>query len=163
MAITSKGWQLAVTVVDNGAQSTTKHYNLRSADATEAAADAAAIIAAFGAITDAVISDYYIKHHYSEDALAYPAAGVQNEDKASITALLTTGGSKKANLKIPAPVIGLFTAASGDGANTVDMSDADLLTYADLFKSGGECYISDGEDLSSLVSGKRISAKSNYG
>lgn len=163
MAITSKGWELSVSLADNGANISTLQYKLRSADATEAATDSAAVIAALNAVTDSVISDYYIKHHYSEDAMAYPAAGVQNEDKASITVLLTTGGGKKANLKIPAPVIGIFTAASGGGANVVDMSDADLVTYLNLFKSTGECYISDGEDLSAGVSGKRISAKSNYG
>ncbi len=163
MAITSKGWELSVSLADNGANISTLQYKLRSADATEAATDTAAVIAALDAITDSVISDYYTKEHFSEDAMAYPAVGVQNEDKASITCLLTTGGGKKANLKIPAPVIGIFTAASGGGANTVDMSDVDLTTYLDMFKSTGECYISDGEDLSAGISGKRISAKSNFG
>jgi len=163
MALVSMGWFLSATLVDNGANVTTLQFALRSADATEAATDSAAVIAALDAVTDSVISDYYIKNRYSENALAYPAAGIENENKASITALLAGAGNKKANIKIPAPVIGLFTAASGGGANVVDLSDADLVTYTDLFRSGNECYISDGEDLSALVSGKRISAKANYG
>ena len=163
MVLVTQGWWLAATLVDNGANSSTLQYQLRSADATEAAADASAVISALNSITDAVISDYYIKHKYSENALVYPAAGVQNEDKASITVLLSGGGNKKGNLKIPAPVIGVFTAASGGGANVVDMSDVDLNIYLDLFKTASECYISDGEDLVSGVSGKRISAKSNFG
>ncbi len=163
MVLASQGWFLSVTLVDNGANVTTLQFALRSADATTAATDSSAIVLALGDITDSVISDYYIKHKYSETVLVYPAAGVENENKASITVLLAGAGNKKANIKIPAPVIGVFTAASGGGANTVDMSDVDLVTYLDLFKAGAECYISDGEDLVSGVSGKRISAKSNYG
>lgn len=163
MALVSQGWFLSVTMVDNGANVTTMQFALRSADAAAAATDSAAVIAALDACTDAVISDYYIKNKYSENSLAYPAAGIENENKASITVLLAGAGNKKANLKIPAPVIGLFTASSGGGANVVDMSDAALVTYLALFESGNECYISDGEDLVAGVSGKRISAKSNYG
>ncbi|MEE9580991.1 MAG: hypothetical protein V3V74_06735 [Nitrosomonadaceae bacterium] len=163
MSLNTQGWFLAVTLVDNGAGSVTLQYKMRSADATEAATDAAAIIAALDAVTNAVIADYYIKHKYSESALTYPAAGIENKDKASITILLAGDGSKKANLKIPAPVIGLFTDTEGGGANVVDMSDAALVTYMDLFKSGQECYISDGEDLSKGVSGKRIGSKTNFG
>ncbi len=163
MALVDMGWFASVTVVDNGANVTTLQYALRGATAVDALADANAVLAAFQAVTDAVVSDWYLKNKFSENALAYPAAGIENENKASITCLLTGAGNKKANLKIPAPVIGIFTAASGGGANVVDMSDADLVTYLDLFKSTGECYISDGEDLSAGVSGKRISAKSNYG
>lgn len=163
MALVDMGWFLAVTLVDNGANVTTLQFALRDATAAGAETDALAVLAALAAITNSVISDRYLKNKFSENALAYPAAGVENEDKASITCLLAGAGNKKANLKVPAPVIGLFTAASGGGANVVDLSDADLVTYTDLFKSGAECYISDGEDLVSLVSGKRISAKSNYG
>lgn len=163
MVLASQGWFLAITLVDNGANVSTLQFAMRSADATEAATDASVIVLALAAISGSVISDYYIKHKYSETVLVYPGAGVENEDKASITCLLAGAGNKKANLKVPAPVIGLFTAASGGGANVVDMSDVDLNTYLDLFKAGAECYISDGEDLVSGVSGKRISAKSNYG
>lgn len=163
MVLASQGWFLAVTLLDNGGNVSTLQFALREPLEPGAAADAAAVVLALGALTNAVISDWYLKHKYSETVLVYPGEGVENENKASITVLLAGAGNKKANLKIPAPVIGLFSAASGGGANTVDMSDADLLTYLDLFKDGAECYISDGEDLVSGVSGKRISAKSNYG
>ncbi len=163
MALTTNGWWLQVTLIDNGGNVTTKRYELRSADATAAAADSAAVLAALDAITDSVVSAYRYGEEFLESAFAYPAAGVENENKASITALLDTNGAKKANIKIPAPVIGIFQNPTGPGANIVDVLDAALVTYGDLFKTGNECYISDGEDLDSLVSGKRISAKSNNG
>ena len=163
MALTTNGWWLTSTLVDNGGNVTTKRYDLRASDATTAATDVAAIIAAPNAITDSVMSGYRYGEEFIEDSFAYPAAGVENENKASITCLLTTGGAKKANLKIPAPVIGIFVDTTGPSANVVDVTNAALLTYAALFESGGEAYISDGEDLDSLISGKRISAKSNNG
>jgi len=154
---------MTCTLVDNGGNVTTKRYELRSADATEAAADTAAIIAALNAVTNAVMSSYRYGEEFKENAFAFPAAGIENEDKASITCLLTTSGAKKGNLKIPAPVIGIFQGASGPSANIVDIGDTDLGTYADLFKTGGEAFISDGEDLDEMMSGKRISAKSQNG
>jgi len=163
MSLDSNGWWLRCSLADNGANITTKRYQLTSATAAEAATDVAAIIAALNAITDAVMVSYAYGEEFVESAVSYPAAGIENENQASITALLTTGGGKKANFKIPAPVIGIFVAASGSSANVVDISDTDLGTYAALFESGGEAYISDGEILDSLMSGKRISAKSNNG
>lgn len=163
MALAHVWYELTVTLADNGANITTKRYRLRSADFTLAVTDSAAIISALDAITNSVIVGYRINDVWHEGTVVYPADGVENENKASLTVLLTTGGGKKANLKVPAPVIGIFQGASGYKANIVDASDADLNTYIDLFKSGAECFVSDGEDLEDLMSGKRISAKKNFG
>lgn len=163
MALVTNGWWLTCSLKDNGGNTTTKRYQLRSADAATAVTDAAAIIAALNAVTNSVMSAYRYGEEFLENAFAYPAQGVENEDKASITVLLTTSGAKKANLKIPAPVIGLFVAPTGPSANVIDIADADLVTYSELFETGAEAYISDGEDLDSIISGKRISAKSNRG
>lgn len=163
MALVANGYGLSISLVDNGGNVSTLKYDLTSADHAAALVDGAAIVSALAAITNAVISQWVIHTRYAEDAFAYPAAGVENEDKASITVLLDGLGNKKANVKIPAPVIGIFTAATGLGANIVDISDTDLLTYLAIFEDGGEAYISDGETMDMPLTGKRISAKSNYG
>jgi len=162
MALVADGFLLAVTLVDNGGNEGTMRYDLRSADHATALTDTAAIIAALNALTNAVIRRYAIHTKYRENAFAYPAAGVELEDKASLSVSLD-GVDKRANLKIPAPVIGMFAASSGPGANVVDVLDADTLTYVALFETGAEAYISDGEDVDALLSGKRISSSSNYG
>lgn len=163
MALAHAWFELTVSLADNGANVTTKRYRLRSALIADAVTDSGVIIAALDAITESVIVGYRVNDVWHEGSVVYPAAGIENEDKASITVLLTTGGGKKANLKIPAPVIGIFNDSSGAGANVIDTADADLLTYLACFESGGECYISDGEDLDSVQSGKRISARSLNG
>lgn len=162
MALVADGFTLNVTVVDNGGNEGTLRYDLRAALYADAVTASSAIIAALNAITNAVIRRYAIHTKFREDAFAYPAAGVELEDKASLSVSLA-GVDKRANLKVPAPVIGMFTAASGPGANIIDVLDADTLTYVALFESGAEAYISDGEDVDALLSGKRISASSNYG
>jgi hypothetical protein len=163
MGLVTNGWRLRVSLADNGANVTTKRYELTAADAATAATDVAAIIAALNAVTNAVIVTYAYGEEFAEETVVYPAAGIENEDKASITCLLTTGGGKKGNLKIPAPVIGIFSSPTGTSANIVDVLDADLITYANLFGVAGEAYISDGEILDSMQSGKRISAGSQRG
>lgn len=162
MALVSRGWFLTMGIVDCGGNQITKTWQLRSADAAAAAIDGAAIRAAFNAITGAVEVAYSIGERFEENSISYPAAGVENENKASLTLLLTTG-NKKANIKIPAPVIGIFMNATGPGANVVDILDVDLNTYTDVFKDAAEAYVSDGEDLDFLLSGKRVHSKSTKG
>lgn len=163
MALVSNGYWLTVSLADNGANVSTKRYQLTAADAATAATDVATILAALANVTDSVIVSYHYGLEYKEETVVYPAAGIENENKASITVLLDTGGGKKANHKIPAPKIGLFVAATGSSANIVDVSDTALTTYMAIFESGNQAYISDGETMASILSGKRISAKNNRG
>ncbi len=162
MAIVSIGWFLTMTMADNGGNQITKTWKLRATDAATADTDAAVIRAAYNAVTNSVEVAYGLGERFQEDSITYPAAGIENEDKASITGLLIAG-NKKANLKINAPVIGMFMNLTGPGANIVDILDTDLNTYTDVFKTGAQAYISDGEDLDTVLSGKRISARSNKG
>ncbi len=161
MALVTQGFWGRVTVVDNGNNRTIKTYELRAVTAAAAATDMLAINAALVAVTDSVISAYSYAERFVENAFAFPASGVQNEDKASVSVIVSD--SKSANLKIPAPVPAMFTGSSGSAANIVDTSNAALITYTDLFRTGNEAYISDGDDLVQVSGGKRISAKSNFG
>jgi len=158
MALVSLGWFLTMTLADNGANQITKTWALQSADAAAAATDAAAIRAAFNAVCDSVEVAYGLGERFEENTITYPAAGINNQDKASITVRLLTG-NKKANLKIPAPKIGIFANETGPGADVVDILDVDLNTYLDVFKTASEAYLSDGEVMEEPLSGKRISAK----
>ena len=158
MAMDSMGWFLTMTLADNGANQVTKTWQLQSADAAAAATDGAAVRAAFNAICDSVEVAYSIGERFQEDTITYPAAGVNNQDKASITVRLLLG-NKKANLKVPAPKIGIFMNATGPGADRVDILDVDLNTYLDVFKTGAEAYLSDGEVMEEPLDGLRISAK----
>lgn len=158
MAIVSRGYFGTMTMADNGANQITKTWQMTAADAATAATDWAVIKAAFNAICDSVEVASSLGERFENDDITYPAAGVNNQDKASITVRLATG-NKKANLKIPAPVIGIFSAATGPAADIVDILDADLNTYLDIFESGGEAYLSDGELMDDPLHGKRISAK----
>ncbi|MCK5613838.1 hypothetical protein KAR91_68875, partial [Candidatus Pacearchaeota archaeon] len=70
---------------------------------------------------------------------------------------------KKANIKVPGPVDALFGAEGTQGFNVLDTDNALILTYHAMFEAAGIVYVSDGEDAETLISGKRISAKSYSG
>lgn len=169
MALTSLGYWLAVTLVDNGGNQSTKSYQLRQdatdpADFPAALGDAGAVVASLDAITDAVIMGYQIEQRFAEDALALPAVGVQIENQALLDFAIDGNPFKSATLTIPAPVIGIFAGASGVLADTVDVADAALVTFVNQFKAAGLVYISDGEDAdptAPLNSGRRIHRRSN--
>ena len=154
-------WHATVTLKDSGNNSSTKVYALRGTDYATCSAEIASILAALTAVTDAEVARYALRQQWDEDALTLPAAA-QVENQALLNILLD-GGLKEQAIYIPAPVTGIFVAATGDGANVVDVTDTDLLAYVALFESTGEAYISDGEDADRILNGKRIHRASRKG
>lgn len=162
MAIVSNGFWGTISLADNGGQVSVLQYQMQESSFALALSDIALIATALAALTNSKVSAYSCAERYVEDNLILPADGVQNEGKASLTVSLT-GGIKKANLKIPAPVIDMFAGTEGGAANQVNTTYVPLLTYVNYFAPAAKAYISDGETVNSLLSGKRIHAKSNLG
>lgn len=157
MALVSQGFQLNVSLLDNAGDSTTVSYDLRGATYADAAVDAAAIVAALAAVTDGVIVSYRMTEVTEETGtITLPASGVQAEVSASLTMSIAGAGSKKGNIRIPMPKVGVFTSTSGAGANVVDLDATIVTDYAALFTSSGEATISDGENAGILLSGVRV-------
>ena len=163
MTLVSTGFWLSVEFVDNGNNRSTRTYQMTAADDAAAAADKATILAAILGVTDAVISGYHYYERFVEDALSYPASGVELQNQALLDFDIVDHPEKTATLTIPAPKPAIFVATSGSGANIIDTSDAALIVFRDLFRTGGELLISDGEVAESLVKGRRIHRKSLYG
>lgn len=164
MALTSQGFVLSVQLVDNGANVTTKEYNLDSANYADAVTDAATVLAALDPVTLAVVKSYSIRESYTEDALTLPGVAVQIENKARIVIGIDGEPNKKWTHDIPAPNTSLFIDISGPGANIVDTAEASLVTYMELFEATGPVTVSDGERVEApILSGKRVHSRSNRG
>jgi hypothetical protein len=169
MSLESKGYYLNVVLVDaSGENKATIRYNMESADFATLVTDAAAVMSALNAVTDAVIVAYQIGEKFGENSSFVAAEGVEIENVASISSRLDAPQEKWATVRIPAPNIGVFEAATGTGRNRVDPTDTDLLTYLGLFvTSTGVATLSDGETLlipgASNTKGKRIHRASRRG
>jgi len=145
MALVSTGFQLSVTLVDQGKGKSTLRYDLTAADAAAAAVDTATILAALAAVTDAGIQSYTLGEVYKDSAVNSGSGQVEN--LAVITAKIDDADLKYAIVRIPAPKDGLFQAASGGGYDLVDPADADLVAYLQVWQTGNEALLSDGESL----------------
>lgn len=169
MALVTKGYFLNVVLVDaSGENKATLRYNVVAADFPTLVTNVATIIAALGAITDAVIVGYSLGEKFGEDSSFNAAAGVEIENIASVSCRLDAPQEKWATLKIPAPVEGIFETATGTGRNRIDPTDADLLTYLNLFvTTTGICTLSDGETTvipgAANTKGRRIHRASRRG
>lgn len=165
MALVEKSipFALAVTLLDNGRNETTMRYQLTSADAAEAATDAAAIMAALANVTDCTVKSYQIEHRYVNDAPTLPLSGVENQNQAIITVVLNADPTKSGTLVIPGVKPGMFVGSSGDNANIVDHTDVAIIAYVDLFTTGNEALLSDGEVGSLNFKGVRRHVKSRRG
>lgn len=163
MAIVGVGYEGSIELVDNGGNRTTKTYQLRATTPAEAITAIASIASSLDAITNASIVGYKASQVFAEDALVFPSGDVQIENQALVRVSIADNPLKSATFSVPAPVIGIFTGVIGGSANVVDIADADLVTYSNEFKATGSAFISDGEDLDFMVSGKRIHRKSRNG
>lgn len=158
MAIVADHFEITIKLVDEGANFSTMTFQCRDTLYADVVTAKTALVAALDAVTNCVIQRVSINEVWANDAFAYPS-GVETANKLSITAELAGGVGKKANMKIPGPIDAMFGASGTAGFNTLDTSNAAIITYTNLFKSAGDFYISDGEDFETLVSGKRIHAK----
>lgn len=166
MALTGLNFGMVVSFVDNGGNQVTREYMMKPEVATfdDAAAAAAAMTPIVDALTGATIPKYRVFQEFEETAFVLPGdAGVQVENQASLTFLLDNVGSKKANLNIPAPVIGIFSASSGPNANVVDIADAAVVAFADQFLAAADFRLSDGEASSRILTGHRVHKRSSRG
>jgi len=153
------GWFLTVILNDLQGDKTRLVYELRAADYAAAQAAEALILAALGPVTRSKMVARSLAQWQDEDTDYYPAT----ESDASIKAVVSykIGGSvdiESFEIPDPDPAI-VFVATSGQSANIVNVSAAEVIAYADVFKSTGQAFISDGEDLDVLVKGKRTSRK----
>jgi hypothetical protein len=119
-------------------------------------------------VTGSIVVGSSIKEIRYNDAIVLPAAGVQNENKASIT-LQILGQNKKANMKIPAPLQTLFVGLTDQAADQIDVLDPLLTAYFGNFLTAGYFTLSDGEKVApdpngnGIIVGKRVHAKNNNG
>ncbi len=171
MALVLEGFEVTISVVDNGGNKGTYTFVCDPAtvpDFETAQTARTAIVTAFGTVTQCAIVGTSLKEIQYEDSIVYPPTGVELEDKASITYQIL-GKNKKGNFKIPSPIPSIFVGSAGEAANQVDVKNPALTTYAGNFGDTGYFVISDGEKISDnpngngLIVGKRISAKNNNG
>lgn len=171
MAFVTEGWELSITLADNGDNRSTLLYQMDPANVTvyaDAQTARTAMLAALAGVSDSEITGSRLSEVQYEDAIVLPGALVENENKASITYQIL-GKNKKGNLKIPAVKATLFNGAAGAAANQIDVTDALLTTYMGMFQAAGYFLISDGEKVAAqpntngVIVGKRISAKNNNG
>lgn len=163
MALVSAGWRMTVSLADTSFDITTRTYELRGATAADAATDALGILTVLDPVTDCQIVGYELTEKFEESVISLPGGNVKTTDQALVTVNIAGMGTKKASFNIPGPNVGIFQAAVGTGNDIVDLLDAALVAYSDVFKSTGEAFISDGEDLGSMYYGKRISRGSRTG
>lgn len=168
MAFVDAGWKLVLTFIDSGANTTTREFMLT---ATDDAGDIGpvidavqAIVTAWTAATDAVIVSQQVSKLTLNDSVVLPAAGVQVENNAQISAKIAGVPNKSAVFEVPAPKIGMFQATTGPGSNVVQFADAPTPALVNIYKSGGQAYISDGETITDQgIKGKRVHHKSTRG
>lgn len=148
---------------DNSGKVVTRRYECQDTDPAAVAALMDDWATTIEGVTDAEIVSYSLEQRWIEDAVTLPAAGVQNENQAIITSKIDGDPTESATVTIPAPKIGIFSAATGPGADVLDPSDTALGLFQALFLDGGAFYVSDGEFMSSVFSGRRRHVKNNRG
>lgn len=165
MALVSNRFEVEVTFMESSGKTVNRTYRANAAvtTPTDLAVNWALALPFVNAMSDSVISQYVYKQVFVEDALVLPT-DAENNDQALFSGKITGDPTDSAILSIPAASIGIFQTPTGKGRDIVDMSDAAVLAFVDLFTTGGtnsDWVISDGETWDvDTVSGKRRNTKS---
>lgn len=163
MALVSIGFFLTVNVKDTGGNDTTRTFQMVAADAAAAVTDAAAILTAFGNVSDAGVVGYSIAERFVEQSFTLPAAA-EVENQALVTMGIFQKPNKSGSVSIPAPKPGIMVNTSGQGFNQPDFTDVALIAYLNLFTTGGKAKLSDGEvAVLTNAKGKRVHSRSVRG
>lgn len=168
MAFVSQGWKLVLTFADSGGNTTTREFKLTATDdagdLAPVIADVQTIVNAWVAATDAVLVSQQVTKITVNDDVTLPAAGVQVENNAQISAKIEGIPNKSAVFEVPAPKIGMFQATTGPASNIVQFANAPVPALVNIYKAGGQAYISDGESITDQgIKGKRVHHKSTRG
>lgn len=163
MAMVAAPFELNITLADNAGNQTTRQYEVAGADYAVAWGLADDWVATYMATTDCALVSWGLNRKMVNDALTLPDAGVQIENQAIITGKIAGDPTESAFFTIPGPKIDIFVAETGPDANKVDTSDTLVTNVVGLFLEGGALLLSDGESLSTPVTGKRRHTRNSNG
>jgi hypothetical protein len=166
MALVSVGFDVGVTLMDNGGNRTSRTFTSRATSAAEAVTASGFLLTALGNITDAEIVGYSVTQRYAEDEIEYPVSGIQIENQAEVVCQVSGNATKQALLNFPAPKPALFNATVGAAANQLNLTNAAVVAFLNLFEpaAGASGFtISDGETISNAIVGRRIHRRSRNG
>lgn len=161
MALVLTGFEVTVEFKDSSNRSFRKLLRCRSTVADHAAAltAAAAYATAAAVIHDTKIKSYRVSDIFEENAFTLPTGGVNGSEQAMLVWNIE-GGLKTVNHWLPGPDPGIFVGTSGPNRDIIDVTDADLGTYQNQFKTtGGVFEVSDGEQIDDdtpLLRGERV-------
>ena len=148
-----------ITLRDSGGDLTSKNYHLQATSYNDAETDLNSIKDALAETTEAVVARVTITA-VLEESSDYAPAGVQVEERASVTCSLTDKDQKYA-MDIPAPRSELFIAGQGESSNIVNIAGAELQTYIGAVASLS--FVSDGDTVANVLFGKRTHRASRRG
>lgn len=151
------GWKATVQIMDRGEEKASLLVELRSATHAAAVTDIQAWIIAFYQVSQCEVLGFNLMQGFVNDAIIIPADG-QLQEKARI-AFRLEGTSEYETLDIPAPKDTVFLDVNGANSEIVDVNDASVLAYTNLYKSTGIAFISDGEALEEISRGERVSTR----
>lgn len=167
MALGELKWAFEVGIADNSGSIVPRTYeaafgSFADFDAFSSAADA--LLTILDILTSGAIANTRKTLVSVEDALVLPASGVENENQAFFSGKIDGDPTDSATQSIPAAAPAIFVSTSGPGANQVNMGNATVISWLNLFDSNGPWTISDGEAwVPSTVKGKRRHVKNTNG
>jgi len=154
-----EGTYAVITLEDSGGNQRTVTYPMKTSTGI------GDIVNALDGITSAAIIGAVRETRLHAVGFDPPPGSSQVEAKAKLRLYDEEFTARTHTLYVPSPKQDIFIAATGDGANIVDVSNADVLAFVDLFDTEGFCYISAAPNRTAggIRSGIRVTHKSKRG
>ncbi len=156
---TDPAFVLNVTIYASNARKIVKPYNLTAATHADALTDSTTIITALNKVQAGNVSSYSVSTRLENDAFTIPTSDdAEWGESAIVSGKILDKPLKAVSVTIPFPKITIFEDTTGKGRDIIDVDFSNETTthlseYLDLFRTGGQATVSDGEILETSGAG----------
>jgi hypothetical protein len=162
MAISLHHIECVITFVDTGGNKCNRSIRIDAESYADCTVVMNSFLAALADVSDALILSAKLSSVYLEGTPSLPASAEIEKGALLLLPDLDDGVYKMHHWTIPAPKDAIFVAASGEGYNQVDTSDAAVLALIAMFEE--DVYLSDGEHTDGTIyGGHRVTRASSNG
>lgn len=154
------GYWLTVTLRDGQNDVSVLEYELTASTMVDATTSANTIITALLGVSLSDVVKYSISYRLMNDAPAFDALA-DNSVRARVVGQIL-GQADKCTFEIPAPKPAVFVGTVGDNANIVNLTGTEVVAYANIWDTGGQALISDGEQMDYMLKGRRVTRAKRF-
>lgn len=153
---------------DRDEQETGRSFQIRwNTDLATTITGAITLVTAIAALSKSEVAEFSLLLPHIDGAASVAADTAENNEVGKIVMSLAvdppTALNETSTIGVPAPADGIRLSTLGPGSNIIDLTDSAVTDILAVFATGGQGYLSHGQDALTLLKGYVHHARSKVG